>query len=125
MIRYVDHVAVTVRDLERAIAFYAKLGFSVVRRGASASNKIAFVGNGLAELELFEPKTGVSGPARTLLEDEVGIKHIAFHVDDIDDAVATLEGRGVTFTSAVRRTGTRAHVFFTDPDGTPLQLLQG
>ena len=123
MIRYVDHVGITVQDLERSIAFYAKLGFAVVRRMTTASNGIAFVRNGLAELELFGPKTGVPGPARTLHEDE--IQHIAFHVDAIDDAVATLEGRGITFTSAVQRTRTRAHVFFTDPDGTPLQLLQG
>ena len=123
MIRYVDHVGITVQDLEQSIAFYAKLGFAVVRRQATATHEIAFVRNGLAELELFAPKTGVPGPAPTLHEDT--IQHIAFHVDAIDDAVATLEGRGISFTSAVRRTGNRAGVLFKDPDGTLLQLLQG
>jgi catechol 2,3-dioxygenase-like lactoylglutathione lyase family enzyme len=123
MIRYVDHVGITVRDLERSIAFYAKLGFSVVRRLPTASHEIVFVRNGLAELELFAPKTRVPGPVRPLHEDEV--EHIAFHVDDIDAAVATLDGRGVTFTSAVRRRGNRAGILFKDPDGTLLQLLQG
>jgi catechol 2,3-dioxygenase-like lactoylglutathione lyase family enzyme len=89
----------------------------------TATHEIAFVRNGLAELELFEPKTRVSGPVRPLHEDDV--EHIAFHVDDIEGAVATLEGRGVTFASTVRRTGNRAGVLFKDPDGTLLQLLQG
>jgi catechol 2,3-dioxygenase-like lactoylglutathione lyase family enzyme len=123
MIRYVDHVGITVQDLERSIAFYAKLDFSVVRTMTTATHKVAFVRNGLAELELFAPKTGVSEPAHPLHEDDV--QHIAFHVDDIDGAVATLEERGVTFTSTVRRTGKRAGILFKDPDGTLLQLLQG
>jgi catechol 2,3-dioxygenase-like lactoylglutathione lyase family enzyme len=123
MIRYVDHVGITVRDLERAIAFYAKLGFAVVRRMMTATHEVAFVRNGLAELELFAPTTRAPESDRRLHEDDV--EHIAFHVDDIDDAVATLEGRGITFTSAVRRTGSRAGILFTDPDGTLLQLLQG
>jgi catechol 2,3-dioxygenase-like lactoylglutathione lyase family enzyme len=123
MIRYVDHVGITVQDLERSIAFYEKLGFAVVRRLATATHAIAFVRNGLAELELFEPTTRVLRPVHSLHEDDVA--HIAFHVDDIDGAIATLEGRGVTFTSTVRRTGNRAGILFKDPDGNLLQLLQG
>ena len=56
MIRYVDHVAVTVKDMDRSVEFYKKLGFSVIREFDTTTQKIVFVGGGLAELELFEPK---------------------------------------------------------------------
>lgn len=124
MIKYVDHVAVTVKDVETSILFYEKIGFSVIRKIDSDTMKIVFVGNGLAELELFEPKKGAKAVS-PLGEEVTGIKHIAFHVDDIDAAVKELERNGVQFTSDVRRRGSRANIFFKDPDGTLLQLLQG
>jgi len=125
MIRYVDHVAVTVKDMDRSVEFYKKLGFSVIRELDTATQKIVFVGGGLAELELFEPKGEAAAETSPLGENEVGIKHIAFHVDDIEGAVEELEKMGVEFTTEIRRRGKRAHIFFEDPDGTQLQLLKG
>ena len=126
MIRYVDHVAITVKDLAQSIEFYTeKLGFSVLRKSESPSQKMVFVGNGLCELELFEIKNGVAKDAPPLKGDEVGIKHIAFHVDDIEGVVEEMKKKGVTFTTEIRRSGSRANIFFKDPNGTLLQLLQG
>ena len=124
MIKYVDHVAVTVKDVEKSVLFYKKIGFKVIRRLDSEAMKIVFVGNGLAELELFEPKKGANA-VPPLGELETGIKHIAFHVDNIDAAVEEFQGNGVQFTTEIRRRGGRANIFFSDPDDTVLQLLQG
>jgi len=103
MIRYVDHVAITVKDLAQSIEFYKKLGFSVLRESESPSQKMVFVGNSLAELELFEIKNGVAKDVPPLRGDEVGIKHIAFHVDDIegvvDVATTTDSVKGICATS--------------------------
>ena len=126
MIRYVDHVAITVKDLTQSIEFYTgKLGFSVLRKSESPSQKMVFVGNDLCELELFEIKNGVAKDVPPLKGDEVGIKHIAFHVDDIEGVVEEMKKKGVTFTTEIRRSGSRASIFFKDPNGTLLQLLQG
>jgi glyoxylase I family protein len=125
MIRYVDHVAITVKDLAQSIEFYKKLGFSVLRESESPSQKMVFVGNGLCELELFEIKNGVAKDVPPLKGDEVGIKHIAFHVDDIEGVVEEMKKKGVTFTTEIRRSGSRASIFFKDPNDTILQLLQG
>ena len=124
MIKYVDHVAVTVKDVEKSVLFYDKIGFKVIRKLDSDTMKIVFVGNGLAELELFEPKKGANAIS-PLGELETGIKHIAFHVDNIDTAVKEFEENGIKFTTEIRRRGDRANIFFSDPDGTVLQLLQG
>lgn len=112
------------KDVDKSVLFYEKIGFKVIRRLESETMKIVFVGNGLAELELFEPKKGAK-TVPPLGDLETGIKHIAFHVDNIDAAVKELEGNGVKFTSGIRRRGIRANIFFSDPDGTVLQLLQG
>jgi len=48
--------------------------------------------------------------------------HIALHVDDIDDARAQLEARGVTFAGDTLDTGVCHMAFFTDPDGNDLML---
>jgi len=55
MIRYVDHVAITVKDLDRSAEFYTKLGFSVLREAETPSLKIMFVGN----------RTGSTGTIRS------------------------------------------------------------
>lgn len=126
MIQYVDHVAITVKDLDRSVEFYTKkLGFSVVRKDETPSLNIVFVGNGLAQLELFELKKGTAKEVPALKENEIGIKHIAFHVDDIEGVVEEMKKRGVEFTTEIRKSGKRAYIFFKNPDGTSLQLLQG
>ncbi len=125
MIRYVDHVAITVKDLARSIAFYQKLGFAVIRQGENPTQRMVFVGNGLAELELFGLKDGAAKEVPPLQNDEVGLKHIAFHVDDLEGVVDALKQKGITFTTEIRRSGPRASIFFKDPDGTILQLLEG
>jgi len=79
LIRSFDHVAITVKDLDRTINWYVKnLGFSVK---SSAENKergtrIAFLEtNGQAVLEFFgfmDSSKAVDGP--TLKAEETGIK---------------------------------------------------
>jgi glyoxylase I family protein len=126
MIKYVDHVAITVKDLAKSIEFYKdKLGFSVIREGDTPTQKMVFVGNDLAELELFEIKKGVAKEVPPLKADEVGIKHIAFHVDNLEGMVEEMKKKGVKFTTEINKRGSRSHIFFKDPDGTILQLLQG
>lgn len=126
MIRYVDHIAITVKDLDRSVEFYTKkLGFSVLREAETPSLKIMFVGNELAQLELFEVKEGPAKEGPPLKDDEIGIKHICFHVEDLGKVVEEMKQKGVEFTSEIRKSGERSHIFFKDPDGIVLQLLQG
>ena len=53
------------------------------------------------------------------------MRHLAFEVADVDEAVRELEGRGVVV-EPVRvdeHTGKR-FTFFADPDGLPLELYE-
>jgi predicted enzyme related to lactoylglutathione lyase len=48
--------------------------------------------------------------------------HLALHVDDVAEARATLEERGVSFMGDIFDTGVCHMAFFADPDGNALML---
>jgi catechol 2,3-dioxygenase-like lactoylglutathione lyase family enzyme len=48
--------------------------------------------------------------------------HIAMHVDDVAEARAELEAKGVEFTGETFDTGVCHMAFFEDPDGNALML---
>ncbi|MES1223726.1 MAG: VOC family protein, partial [Bacteroidota bacterium] len=55
-----------------------------------------------------------------------GLRHLAFVVDNVEEAAAELKAKGVP-TEEVRideLTG-KKFVFFTDPNGQPLELYEG
>ena len=72
------------------------------------------------ELELF---SGKHNPPRPSYPEALGLRHLAFRVEDMDAAVRELNEKGVD-TEPVRMdqfTGRRM-TFFHDPDGLPLEL---
>ena len=129
MIMYLAHVEIIVKDMDRAIDFYTKLGFSVLTENEDPIRKVVFVGNGLAQLELFAFKKENAKESPPPKIDGIGINHIALHVDDLESAIERLKKRGVEFTSEITKkvteTGKISFIFLRDPDGTRLQLFQG
>jgi catechol 2,3-dioxygenase-like lactoylglutathione lyase family enzyme len=109
-IQRMEHVGVVVDDLEAARAFFVELGFRVQGEGQVEGGWVDRVvglqgvrvdyaivetpaGHGRLELVKFHSPSVRGGdthaPANTL-----GIRHVAFAVDDIDAAVATVRARG-------------------------------
>jgi methylmalonyl-CoA epimerase len=122
----VDHVAITVKDMNRSLEFYTeKLGFTITRSSETPTMKTIFVGKGQVQLELFALKQSSAKSVPELQQDEIGIKHIAFNVTDLDTLIEEFREKGIVFISEVRQAGTRRHIFFKDPDGITLQLLEG
>lgn len=119
----VHHIAIICSDYAEAKAFYIdKLGFQVVRENYRPERddwKIDLRLNEETEIELFIMK---DHPKR-LSPEAYGLRHLAFHVDDVLAAVQELEALGIecepirfdTFT------GNRM-TFFHDPDGLPLEI---
>ena len=80
-------------------------------------------------LELLEYKSPPSETTMPLKSNSRGASHVAFLVDDIDARKAGLEAKGVEFYSPVNVVdeGVLAGwrwVYFNDPDGYPLELVQ-
>ena len=125
-IRGVHHIAVIGTDYERSKAFYTGvLGFTV-RSEVYRAERNPWMGdlelNGQYVLELF---SFPSPPARRSGPEQVGLRHLAFEVDDVESAAEEMRGKGV-LVEDVRidpHTGSR-FVFFFDPDGQPLELYE-
>src|SRR3954470_12182500 len=80
-------------------------------------------------LELLEYKSPPSETAQPLPSNNIGASHVAFLVDDIQATKAELEGKGIEFFSDVNTVdeGVLAGwrwVYFSDPDGYPLELVE-
>lgn len=119
----IHHIAVITSDYERTKHFYVDLlGFEVIRenfRNDRGDTKLDLrLGN--AELEIFcEPNP----PRRVSNPEACGLRHLAFAVENIEEAVAWLNSLGIE-TEPIRTddyTGKKM-TFFRDPDGLPLEL---
>jgi catechol 2,3-dioxygenase-like lactoylglutathione lyase family enzyme len=86
-----------------------------------------FVGD--TTLELLEYATPPSETTAPLKSNNRGASHLAFLVDDVETKKAELEGKGVEFYGPVNvvNEGVLAGwrwVYFNDPDGYPLELVE-
>jgi catechol 2,3-dioxygenase-like lactoylglutathione lyase family enzyme len=139
------HVGITVKDLDASIRFYHDvLGLAFSNepspwfRGEDLERGVGVPGAALRQVsllagtttvELLEYETPPSDTAEPLRSNNLGASHIAFLVENIDAAKADLEAEGVSFFSDVNIVddGVLAGwrwVYFEDPDGYPLELVQ-
>lgn len=119
------HVAIIASDYELSKAFYVEaLGFAIVRevwRAERQSWKCDLTIDG-AQIELF---TFPGAPPRPSHPEALGLRHLAFTVEDVEAEVARLAGHGIVC-EPIRvdeHTGQR-FAFFADPDGLPLELYE-
>ena len=140
MIARIDHTAISVPDLERALAFYCDLlGFEIEiktqwennvdsdtvigQRGTVGKN--ALIKAGGTRIELFEYQSPVPQPqtAERPVWDH-GITHLCFAVDDIHAEYERLKTAGVHFNSEPVRMGRWYFVYGRDPFGNVFELKQ-
>lgn len=109
--RSIDHVAIAVRDLEEAIAWYRDvLGFELVERRETKGKVTAMVSAvmkaGDVTFVLLQGTSQESQVSRYVETYGPGIQHLAVEVDDLDQVVEKLEASGIEFdTSIIRGNG--------------------
>ncbi len=117
------HAAIIVSDYEKAREFYVeKLGFPVLRENYREDRgdwklDLQF---GDSELEIF----AIPGaPPRLSYPEARGLRHLAFRVSDVEQAVKQLEEKGIECEPIRWDPYTQRKItFFHDPDGLPLEL---
>lgn len=110
----VDFIGLPTRDLERAVQFYGEtLG---LHRSAYRPDRHH------AEFETGNLTINVMNAERMGLEHHTFGNPLALHVEDVAEAKAALEERGVQFDGEVFDTGVCHMAFFRDPDGNALML---
>ncbi len=125
-IHSLEHVAVAYRDTDAAAKWYCDvLGFEIALRfnNPGSDRNIYFVRDprGTGHIEIIP----MPGDDDTQLADiPTAHVHLAFNVDNMDEAVAELESKGVKLEGPPARSGENILLFFRDPEGAPLQLVQ-
>ncbi|MBI2865541.1 MAG: VOC family protein [Chloroflexi bacterium] len=140
-VRHIDHVGIIVDDLPAAKAFFVDLGLEVLGEGELEGELLDLVvglndaktalvtlrsPDGQANIELvkfYRPadENGMQQHAANTL----GIRHIAFVVDDIDAVVARLKEKGVEVFSAVQRYEDQYKLcYIRGPEGIILELAE-
>jgi glyoxylase I family protein len=122
----VHHIAIICSDYEKSKHFYSEiLGLKIIQevyRETRNSYKLDLKVGNQYQVELF---SFPNPPARPSRPESAGLRHIAFEVDDIDEAVNHIKEYGVIaepirtdeFTS-------KRFTFFADPDELPIELYE-
>lgn len=95
-----DHVVVTVRDLDDAAARWQRLGFTVSPRGThspilGSGNYTIMFGEDYVELLGILAETEHNKPTRDFLKEREGLERAAFTTDDAAAGAAELKSRGL------------------------------
>jgi glyoxylase I family protein len=117
MIKGIDHIELIVRDVEEFVTFFQKLGFTLLTRTSHHGES--------AELQLPGANQPIFEIHQVGGEENIGVNHIAFRVDNAQAAYEDMQRQGISSAKSpnfVPATG-RTTINFRDPDGWRLQLV--
>jgi len=123
MLTKTHHIAIICSDYRRSREFYVdKLGFQVVKEvwRPERQDTLTMLRCGDVTLELF---TRPDAPARPTWPEALGLRHLAFYVENVEREKAWLEGMGIEV-EPIREDSVNGGrmTFFRDPDGLPIEL---
>ena len=137
-----DHLTIVVRDVARAKAFFAVLGFkeamSVVIAGEPFASYMGVPGieaeHVTLVLENFTPRTEIQLlryrhpdplPEPHIRDlHKIGMNHVCFTVDDIEGEVAKFRAAGFQTRNEIMDFHSRKLVFLDGPEGVTIELSQ-
>jgi methylmalonyl-CoA/ethylmalonyl-CoA epimerase len=119
-IKRIAHIGIGVADTEEASQFYTdKLGLPLAHRETLGELKISFIPMGPTNLELVQSTTPEGVMSKFLDKRGEGIHHIAYEVENIEEALAELKEKGVRLIDEKPRLGAHgAQVAFIHPKET-------
>ena len=125
-INRIHHIAIICSDYQKSRHFYTKvLGFVVLRevyREERKSYKLDLQVGNEYQIELFSFPDPPPRPSRP---EAAGLRHLAFEVDNLEEAITAIKAHNVTV-EPIRIdefTGKR-FTFFADPDGLPIEFYE-
>jgi len=126
MLKRIHHAAIICSDYAASKDFYVgKLGLRIIAenyRPARQSYKLDLALPDGSQIELF---SFPDAPKRPSYPEAQGLRHLAFVVEDIAKAKQDLEAHGISMEEIrIDEYTDRRFVFFSDPDGLPLELYE-
>lgn len=126
MLSGIHHVAIICSNYPVSKHFYTQiLGLTIIAenyRSERCSYKLDLALPDGGQIELFSFS---HAPARPSYPEAQGLRHLAFSVENIEEVVTELTGKGVNVEEIrVDEYTGKKYTFFADPDGLPLELYQ-
>ncbi len=124
----VDHIGIAVKNLDETLKFYTDvLGLTLQGTEVVEAQKVrvAFLPVGDTEIELLE-STSEDGPIAKFIEKNgEGVQHIAFKVDNLEEAIEEMKAKGMMMIDDSPRYGAGgAKIAFMHPKSTHRVLVE-
>jgi catechol 2,3-dioxygenase-like lactoylglutathione lyase family enzyme len=135
-----DHVSIVVDDLAAATEFFVQLGLELSGQGTvedpsvdrivgleGVRSELAFLQtpdghNRLELVKFYAPPTEAGGPHAPA--NTPGIRHIAFAVDDVNDAIARVKAHGAELVGELEDFGSYRLCYVRGPEGVIIELAE-
>ena len=122
----VHHIAIICSDYQKSKQFYTDvLGLTIeqeVFREARNSYKLDLEVAGQYQIELFSFPDPPPRPSRP---EAAGLRHLAFEVDNVEEAARHIQSHNITIEPIRGDEFTGKHfTFFADPDGLPIEFYE-
>jgi methylmalonyl-CoA/ethylmalonyl-CoA epimerase len=119
---HIEHIGIAVKDLKTAIAYYESifgLQCYAIEEVADQKVRTAFFKIGDTKIELLE-STDEEGPIGKFIEKKgEGIHHLAFAVENIEEALKETEEKGIRLIDKIPRSGAEGlEIGFLHPKST-------
>jgi methylmalonyl-CoA/ethylmalonyl-CoA epimerase len=124
----IDHIGIAVNNLDETLKFYEEvLGITCTGKEEVPEQKVrvAFLPVGDTEVELLE-STDPEGPIAKYIDKKgEGIQHLAFRVDNIEEAIESMKQKGIRMIDESPRYGAGgAKIAFCHPKSTGGVLVE-
>ena len=119
----IHHIALNVKDLDRAEGFYTDvLGFQVTNRFSKGLRHL-MLETGNAAIALFESPELEVKEAINLLSEE-GYLHLALEADpaDFENIIKELQSKNIHINNGPVKRGDGESIYFNDPDDNHLEI---
>ena len=127
-VKHIDHIGIAVKSIEQAGKFYTDmLGLKIenIENVAEQKVNVAFIPITDSEVELLE-STQPDGPVAKYIDSRgEGVQHVAFRVENIEEALEELKARGIRLIDQQPRKGAGgARIAFIHPKETNGVLIE-
>src|SRR5258708_8455063 len=142
MVKKIDHINIVVKNLNEAKAFFLKIGFTLQHEGILEGDwidtltglvnvKAEYVGlsleNSETNLELLQFYHPIGKRDENAYSfNQMGFRHMAFEVSNIENVVKKLKKEGVKFFSKIQeyKGANKKLCYFQGPEGIVLELAE-
>ena len=126
MLKKIDHIAIVVKDIEKAVKSYSDMfGFKIMekREGPGGEFVSAMMALGDMRLEMFQPLKPGSF-SRFLEERGNGLHHVSFLTDDISSEIENLKAQGKKLQNEEPMQLPNAKIAFIHPSAAENVLIE-